>query len=86
MTAVIFLILSIHWGWSPGQCRFIGGRLLAGFVGGLIARLRSTFHRNSIYDGPGRGLAKWISRGQKVSPCFVERELNTGRPRPTSTS
>ncbi len=76
MTAVLFSILSIHWGWSPWAS--VPVSLTAGFVagalsGGLIARFRiQPFIATLSMMVLARGLAKWISGGQKVSSAVFQ--------------
>ncbi len=78
LTAVAFSIFSIHWGWSPWvaipACMVVGtvcglasGALIAGFkIQPFIATLAMMVF--------ARGMAKWISGGQKISTAVRQAD------------
>ena len=76
-TAVLFSLLTIHWAGRPGWP--IPAALLAGAAcglvsGGLIARFRiQPFIATLAMMVFARGLAKWISGGQKISTAVQHR-------------
>ena len=71
LTAVVFSIFSIHWGWSPWlaipACCIVG--ILCGATsGGLIARFQlQPFIVTLAMMVFARGLAKYVSKGIKIS-------------------
>ncbi|MFB3902370.1 MAG: ABC transporter permease [Acidobacteriota bacterium] len=78
LTAVFFSILSIHWAWSPWvavPCALLVGLLAGGISGGLVARFRiQPFIATLSMMVFARGMAKWISGGQKVSSAVFQAD------------
>jgi len=78
MTAVIFSIFSIHFDWSPWLAipLCLGAGAVCGLVsGGLIARFRiQPFIATLAMMVFARGMAKWISGGQKVSTAVLQSD------------
>ena len=78
LTAVAFSIFSIHLGWSPlvaiPVCMVIGAS--CGLVSGaLVARFRvQPFIATLAMMVFARGVAKWISGGQKISTAVQEAD------------
>jgi len=77
-SAVLFSILSIHWGWSTGAAiaaTIVSGMMFGLVSGGLIARFRiQPFIATLAMMVFARGLAKWITGGQKVSTAVVQAD------------
>lgn len=75
-SAVSFSILSIQWGWSApaAVAATLGIGLLFGLVsGGLVAHFRiQPFIATLAMMVFARGLAKWMSGGQKISTALQE--------------
>ncbi len=71
LTAVVFSIFSIHWGWSPLwaiPASLLIGAASGAFSGGLIAIFRiQPFIATLAMMVFSRGLAKYVSGGMKVS-------------------
>jgi len=71
LTAVFFSILSIHWGWSPWSAvplSLLLGLSAGSLSGGLVARFQiQPFIATLSMMVFARGVAKWISGGQKIS-------------------
>lgn len=78
LCAVLFSILTIHWSWSPWQSLpvTIAAGTLCGLVsGGLIGRFRiQPFIATLAMMVFARGLAKWISGGQKISTAVQDTD------------
>ncbi|MDP2989158.1 MAG: ABC transporter permease [Kiritimatiellota bacterium] len=78
VTAVAFSLFSLRWGWSPWLA--LPATLLAGagcgvISGGLIARFRvQPFIATLAMMVFARGLAKWISGGQKISTAVQQAD------------
>jgi len=77
-SAVVFSLLSIHLGW-PAWAAFAvtmcGGLLLGLVSGGLIARYRiQPFIATLAMMVFARGLAKWLSGGQKISTAVQQAD------------
>ncbi len=76
LSAVLFSLLSIQWGWSAVQCvalTLLGGLLAGGISGFFIARFRvQAFIATLAMMVFARGVAKFISGGQKVSTAVVQ--------------
>lgn len=76
--AVLFSLLSIHMGYSPAAC--IALVLLAGVLcglmsGALVSRFRiQPFIATLAMMVFARGLAKWISGGQKISTAVQQAD------------
>jgi len=76
LTAVFFSLATIRWGWPPWvaipACLLVG--LLGGLAsGGLIARFRiQPFIATLAMMAFARGLAKWLSGGQKISTAVKQ--------------
>jgi ribose transport system permease protein len=71
LTAVVFSLCSIHWGWSPllaiPACLLVGGATGA-ISGGVVARFRvQPFIATLAMMVFARGLAKFASGGMKIS-------------------
>lgn len=70
-SAVLFALTSIHWGYPPWVCVLLclAAGSLCGFTSGLlVARFRiQPFIATLAMMVFARGLAKWISGGQKIS-------------------
>jgi len=80
LVAVVFSILSIHWGWSPWMtipaCLLVGIALGA-VSGGLIARFGiQPFIATLAMMVFARGLAKYVSGGKKVSTIVQDATGN----------
>lgn len=77
-TAVLFSLFSIHWGWSPWLA--IPACLAAGMVsgmlsGGLVAKFRiQPFIATLAMMVFARGMAKWVSGGQKISTAVQQAD------------
>ncbi len=77
-SAVIFSLLTIHWGWPAGSA--IGLTLLAGLVLGSLSGLIIAYFRVQPFIATlammvfARGLAKLISGGQKVSTAVQQAD------------
>ncbi|MBI2440005.1 MAG: ABC transporter permease [Lentisphaerae bacterium] len=71
LSAVFFALFSLRWGWSPFlavPATLLAGALCGAASGGLIARLRlQPFIVTLAMMVFARGLAKWVSGGQKIS-------------------
>lgn len=71
LTAVVFALASIHWGWPAWQAAALAlatGAICGGLAGGLIARFSiQPFIATLAMMVFARGLAKFISGGQKIS-------------------
>lgn len=69
-SAVFFSLMTIHWAWSPGLA--VPLCLLAGTACGLVSGVLIAYFRFQPFIATlammafARGLAKWISHGQKV--------------------
>lgn len=80
MTAVLFSILTIHKAWSPWLA--IPACLLVGAVfgmmsGGLIGKFKiQPFIATLAMMVFARGMAKWISGGQKISTAVLQPDGN----------
>ena len=78
LTAVLFSIFSIRWGWSPVlsiAVALTAGALCGGISGGLIARFKiQPFVGTLAMMVFARGLAKLVSGGQKVSTAVQTSE------------
>lgn len=78
LTAVLFSLFSIQLGWSPVTTIFVC--LLAGAAcgmasGGLIAAFKiQPFIATLAMMVFARGVAKWVSGGQKVSTAVLEQD------------
>ncbi len=74
LTAVLFSIFSIHWGWSPALsigCTLVAGILCGSLSGGIIAKFNiQPFVATLAMMVFARGLAKLVSGGQKVSTAL----------------
>jgi len=77
-SAVLFSILSIHLGWPAWMAvaATVGSGLLFGVLsGGLIARFRiQPFIATLAMMVFARGVAKWISGGQKISTAVKQSD------------
>ncbi len=76
--AVLFSIFSIHWHWSPWvaitACLVIGAGCGA-ISGGLISLFRiQPFIATLAMMVFARGLAKWVSGGQKISTVVLQKD------------
>lgn len=77
-TAVLFSLFSLQWGWSPWLA--IPACLAAGLVsgmlsGGLVAKFRiQPFIATLAMMVFGRGMAKWVSGGQKISTAVLQTD------------
>ena len=77
-SAVLFSILSIHLGWSPWLA--IPASMLAGAACGLVSGLLTARFRMQAFIATlammvfARGLAKWISGGQKISTAVQQAD------------
>ena len=75
-TAVLFSLFSIHWGWSPWLAipACLAAGLVSGMVsGGLVAKFRiQPFIATLAMMVFGRGMAKWVSGGQKISTAVLQ--------------
>jgi ribose transport system permease protein len=76
LTAVLFSLFTIHLGWSPGlaiTACLAAGCLMGSVSGGLIARFRiQPFIATLAMMVFARGLAKWVSGGQKISTAVLQ--------------
>lgn len=78
LNAVLFALLSMHRGWSASAA--VAACLLTGVVagvvsGGLVARFRiQPFIATLAMMVFARGLAKWISGGQKISSAVQQAD------------
>jgi ribose transport system permease protein len=77
-TAVLFSLLSIHWSWSPWivvPVALAAGAAAGAISGGLVARFRiQAFIATLAVMVLARGMAKWISGGQKISSAVVQAD------------
>jgi ribose transport system permease protein len=71
LTAVLFSLFTIHWGWSAGAgigLALVAAALCGSVSGGLVARFRiQPFIATLAMMVFARGLAKLVSGGQKIS-------------------
>jgi len=80
LSAVLFAIFTIHWGWSPVLS--VTGPLVAGLLcgavsGGVIARFKiQPFIATLAMMVFARGLAKLVSGGQKISTAVQQADGN----------
>jgi len=76
LTAVLFAIFTIHWGWSPvlsGVVVLLAGALCGMVSGGLIARFKiQPFIATLAMMVFARGVAKLVSGGQKISTAVQQ--------------
>ncbi|NCC52010.1 MAG: ABC transporter permease [Spartobacteria bacterium] len=78
MVAVAFSIVTMQWGWSPGiaipACLLMGAAAGA-LSGGLIAQFSiQPFIATLAMMVFARGIAKWISGGQKISTAVRQAD------------
>ena len=78
LNAVLFSLLAIHLGWSPWLAipvTLLAGALCGLAVGGLIARFQvQAFIATLAMMVFARGLAKWLSGGQKISTVIQKAD------------
>lgn len=76
--AVAFALFSLRWGWSPWlavPATFLAGTGCGALSGGLIARFRmQPFIATLAMMVFARGMAKWISGGQKISTAVQQAD------------
>ena len=76
--AVLFSLLSIHMGYSPAACValvLLAGALCGLMSGALVSRFRiQPFIATLAMMVFARGLAKWISGGQKISTAVQQAD------------
>ena len=79
-TAVLFSIFCIHQGWSPWVAIpvcMLAGAACGGVSGGLVARFKiQPFIATLAMMVFARGLAKWVSGGQKISTAVLQPDGN----------
>jgi ribose transport system permease protein len=79
-TAVLFSIFSIHQGWSPWiavPVCLLAGAACGAASGGLVARFKiQPFIATLAMMVFARGLAKWVSGGQKISTAVLQPDGN----------
>jgi ribose transport system permease protein len=76
LTAVVFALFTIHWTWSPAAaiivCLIIGA-VCGAASGSLIAKFSiQPFIATLAMMVFARGLAKWVSGGQKISTAVLQ--------------
>lgn len=78
LVSVLFSLLSIHWGWPAWQVIPVvlaAGLACGALSGGVIARYKvQPFIATLAMMVFARGLAKWISGGQKISGAVASSE------------
>jgi ribose transport system permease protein len=79
-TAVLFSIFCIHQGWSPWiavPICMLSGAACGAVSGGLVARFKiQPFIATLAMMVFTRGLAKWVSGGQKISTAVLQPDGN----------
>jgi len=79
-TAVLFSIFCIHQGWSPwiaAPVCILAGAACGAASGGLVARFKiQPFIATLAMMVFARGLAKWVSGGQKISTAVLQPDGN----------
>jgi ribose transport system permease protein len=78
LTAVLFSMFTIHNGWAPALA-FVAclaaGSVLGGLSGSLIAKFKiQPFIATLAMMVFARGLAKWVSGGQKISTAVLQED------------
>ena len=76
LTAVLFSLFSLQKAWSPMMALFaclVIGAALGAVSGGIIGRFKvQPFIATLAMMVFGRGLAKWVSGGQKISTAILQ--------------
>lgn len=77
-TAVLFSLFTIHWQWSPWlafvACLIVGS-VCGAVSGGLIAKFKiQPFIATLAMMVFARGMAKWVSGGQKISTAVLQED------------
>jgi len=78
LTAVLFSLMSIHWGWNPVFA--IGVSMIVGIACGLVSGALISKWKMQPFIATlammvfARGMAKWISGGQKISTAVLQAD------------
>jgi len=78
LTAVLFSLMSIHWGWNPVLA--IAASLVVGTICGIISGSLISKWKMQPFIATlammvfARGVAKWVSGGQKISTAVQQAD------------
>ncbi len=78
LTAVLFSLMSIHWGWNPVFA--IAASLVVGMICGIVSGSLISKWKMQPFIATlammvfARGVAKWVSGGQKISTAVQQAD------------